>query len=431
MDHAQEREKAFDIIFRSVKDAAERDYLASYISRLERARDKDRVLDIISRNINDTAEKESLVSYISRVEDSDERSARAVRKTKIDFDTIIEAVSQINANSLDLETIENFILNAVMGQFGVLKLFLMRRGDHSGRKIVPVASKNLEVPSIEFDADSEFGRTLAENAHPFEVSNPPTRIADFPEFGKIRECGIELCVPLVKSGIENEPDIKGLLCLGKKFDRMGFSQQDIDLLALLGGMVAISLHNAQLYHRSIFDEMTQVFSRGYFDMQLSQELERASRYRRGEDEDETVIIPNISLVMFDIDDFKKINDTYGHQIGDEILRSIARVVKNKMRAADIVARYGGEEFCVILPETGKEDAIKAAERMRRAIEDNQIMTERVRLKVTVSLGVSTYPEDAVDMHSLIREADKALYAAKAAGKNRAVACGQGRKSQVR
>jgi diguanylate cyclase (GGDEF)-like protein len=135
--------------------------------------------------------------------------------------------------------------------------------------------------------------------------------------------------------------------------------------------------------------------------------------------------------MFDIDDFKKINDTYGHQIGDEILRSIARVVKNKMRAADIVARYGGEEFCVILPETGKEDAIKAAERMRRAIEDNQIVTERVKLKVTVSLGVSTYPEDAVDMHSLIREADKALYAAKAAGKNRAVACGQGRKSQVR
>ena len=431
MDRAQEREKVFDIIFRSVKDTADRDLLASYISRLERARDKDKVLDIISRSINDGGEKEFLVSYISRVEDSDERSARAVRKTKIDFDTIIEVVSEINANSLDLETIENFILNAVMGQFGVLKLFLMRRGDHSGRKIVPVASKNLEVPSFEFDADGEFGRTLAENAHPFEVSNPPTRIADFPEFGKIRECGIELCVPLVKSGTENEVDIKGLLCLGKKFDRMGFSQQDIDLLALLGGMVAISLHNAQLYHRSIFDEMTQVFSRGYFDMQLSQELERASRYRRGEDEDETVIIPNISLVMFDIDDFKKINDTYGHQIGDEILRSIARVVKNKMRAADIVARYGGEEFCVILPETGKEDAIKAAERMRRAIEDNQIVTERVKLKVTVSLGVSTYPEDAVDMHSLIREADKALYAAKAAGKNRAVACGQGRKSQVR
>ena len=431
MERAQEREKVFDIIFRNVKDTAERDFLASYVSRLERARDKDKVLDIISRNINDAAEKEFLVSYISRVEDSDERSGRAVRKTKIDFDTIIEVVSEINANSLDLETIENFILNAVMGQFGVLKLFLMRRGDHSGRKIVPVASKNLEVPSFEFDADSEFGRTLAENAHPFEVANPPARIADFPEFSKIRECGIELCVPLVKSGTENEVDIKGLLCLGKKFDRMGFSQQDIDLLALLGGMVAISLHNAQLYHRSIFDEMTQVFSRGYFDMQLSQELERASRYRRGEDEDETVIIPNISLVMFDIDDFKKINDTYGHQIGDEILRSIARVVKNKMRAADIVARYGGEEFCVILPETGKEDAIKAAERMRRAIEDNQIVTERVKLKVTVSLGVSTYPEDAVDMHSLIREADKALYAAKAAGKNRAVACGQGRKSQVR
>jgi len=428
MERAQERERAFDIILRNVKDAAERDFLASYISRLERARDKDKVIDIVSRNVKDAAEKEFLVSYISRVEESDERTSRAIRKSRIDFDTIIDVVSQVNAKSLDQESIENFTLNTVMGQFGVLKLFLMRRHDHSGHNIVSVAAKNMEAPPLEFDAHGEFGRVLAESPYPFEVSNPPASIADMPEFGKIQESAVELCVPLVRAGSENEADLKGLLCLGKKFDRMGFSQEDMDLLSLLGSMVAISLHNAQLYHRSIFDEMTQVFSRGYFDMHLSQELERATRYRRGAEEDETAVISNISLVMFDIDDFKKINDTYGHQVGDEILRSIARVVKNKMRAADIVARYGGEEFCVIMPETGKEDAVKAAERMRRAIEDNQIVTERVKLRVTVSLGVSTYPEDAVDMHSLILESDKALYAAKAAGKNRVVPCNQVRKS---
>ncbi|MFH1422518.1 MAG: diguanylate cyclase [Planctomycetota bacterium] len=388
------------------------------------AQDKKSAADIISRSIKNAAERDFLLNYLSRLENSDELAMRAIRKMKIDFETVIEMVSQINAKSLDLELIENFALNTVMGQFGVFKLFLMRREDHSAPKIIPVASKNINVPAFEFSAEGEFGHALVANHHPFEINNPPPDMADFPELQKIIELGIELCVPLVRT-TEGEIDVKGLLCLGKKFNRVGYSEQDIELLSLLADMIAISLHNAQLYHRSIFDEMTRVFSRGHFDMHLSQEIERARRYRKNaeENEEESSRI-NISLIMFDIDNFKKINDTYGHQVGDEVLRSTASVVRNKVRAADIVARYGGEEFSIILPETCKENALKAAERLRKAIEVNEIATDGKKLKITVSLGVSTYPDDAADMHTLVREADKALYTAKAQGKNRVVICGK-------
>jgi len=213
-------------------------------------------------------------------------------------------------------------------------------------------------------------------------------------------------------------DVKGLLCLGKKFNRLSFSGDDIEFLALLGSMVAISLHNAQLYHRSIFDELTQVFSRGHFDVYLSQEIERARRYGRSNESGEVEAL-FVSLVMFDLDDFKKVNDTYGHQVGDVVLRQTAQLVRSKIRSADVVARYGGEEFVIVLPETAKDNSVRAAERLRRAIKNNKIATREFgNLGITVSLGVSTYPDDAIDAHGLVRAADQALYKAKGAGKNR-------------
>jgi len=381
--------------------------------------ERDQVLSLIEEYVQENGKKEAILEYIAGLESDHTHDAKTLRKLKLDFDTVVEVVSQINAKSLDIELIERFTLNTVMGQFAVQQVFLMRRQDHSEPKIVPVAQKNVEAPLLEFMADGEFAQKLIDLGKPFAVEDAADILGGSDEYKALADSGIELCVPLIKEGDETElADIKGLLGLGKKFNRLKFSPDDMEFLALLGNMVAISLHNAQLYHRSILDELTQVYSRGHFDVYLSQEIERARRYGRPDETGELEAI-NVSLVMFDLDDFKKVNDTYGHQVGDVVLRQTAQLVRNKIRSADVVARYGGEEFVIVLPETPKENAIRAAERLRKAIENNEIPTKEFgKLGITVSIGVATYPNDAIDAHSLIRKADQALYAAKGAGKNR-------------
>jgi diguanylate cyclase (GGDEF)-like protein len=122
--------------------------------------------------------------------------------------------------------------------------------------------------------------------------------------------------------------------------------------------------------------------------------------------------------MMDIDNFKAFNDTYGHQLGDEVLKNVARTIKNISRAVDVPARYGGEEFVLILPETDTIGALVAAEKIRRAVEELEISHEMEDLHVTISLGVATFPTQADNKESLIKSADGALYTAKRKGKNR-------------
>ena len=338
---------------------------------------------------------------------------RQIRRMRLDFETIIEVVSQINARSLQTELIENFTLNTIMGQFAVHRAFMMRQEDHLSTHIVPTVVKNVAVPPVTFKTDSALARALLKRERPFRLAEAEG-LKRYKDFKPVIESGLELCAPLVKRHESGDRELKGIIVLDKKFGRLPFSESDLEFLALLASMVAISLHNAQLYQRSIYDEMTQVFSRGHFDAHLFQEIERAKRYHSGEDTQPY----NISLVMFDIDDFKVFNDTYGHQVGDMVLKAVARAVKRSVRSSDVVARYGGEEFCIVLPETNKENAVKAAERIRKVIENLRVTTSRGLLGITVSLGVATYPDDASDMQELIREADKALYKAKALGKNR-------------
>ena len=135
------------------------------------------------------------------------------------------------------------------------------------------------------------------------------------------------------------------------------------------------------------------------------EVKRAQRYDLA-----------LSLIMIDLDHFKEFNDTYGHLEGDGLLRKIAQILKSSLRETDLVARYGGEEFSVILPETDKEGASIAAERVRKTISEQTF--GEVGAKMTISLGVASYPDDACLRADLIRQADEALYRAKREGRNR-------------
>ncbi len=121
--------------------------------------------------------------------------------------------------------------------------------------------------------------------------------------------------------------------------------------------------------------------------------------------------------MMDIDNFKSFNDTYGHQLGDRVLKDVAAVAKKISRAGDIAARYGGEEFIMILPETDSGQAMLFAERIRASVAEIEIPHEGKTLHVTISLGVSTYPDHSEEKEVLIRAADEALYTSKHRGKN--------------
>lgn len=209
--------------------------------------------------------------------------------------------------------------------------------------------------------------------------------------------------------IENK--VVGAFMLG--FVNKNISEYEKNVLEILTNQMSIAISNALLFEKvnlmATTDGLTGVFNHRYFQEKLTDEIERALRY--GE---------KFVLMLLDIDHFKKVNDTYGHPVGDLVLKSVSKILKSTTRKVDIVARYGGEEFAIIMVQTDKQGAIKFAERLRKAIEESEVITQGGKLKVTVSIGLSSFPDDAKDKSLLIERADKALYKAKKGGRNRVV-----------
>ncbi len=187
------------------------------------------------------------------------------------------------------------------------------------------------------------------------------------------------------------------------------SPVNMELIAAMAKHIAIAFENARLYNIAITDELTMLFTQRHFRHVLEREFDNFERY--GE---------SLSLLMIDVDDFKPVNDTYGHIIGDAVLRGIADCVKDSIRATDIAFRYGGEELAVILPATGVKGAMEVSERIRTAVKSSVFDEMRHRVRVTVSIGVSVCPLNASSMYGLKVTADEALYEAKKAGKDRTV-----------
>lgn len=206
--------------------------------------------------------------------------------------------------------------------------------------------------------------------------------------------------------------IVGLICLND-FNPRNFSKNRINILSILASFAAMSIDNACLHQRThnlaITDGLTGLFNQRQFQLLLNEEMVRARRYSKP-----------LTLLMFDIDNFKAFNDIYGHFKGDKALLAVAELLRESMRECDMVFRYGGEEFIAILPETGLDVALKAADRARQAIEERTpvILSEIADRGVTVSVGVASYPFDGEDRESLLNLVDALLYKAKRGGKNR-------------
>lgn len=167
--------------------------------------------------------------------------------------------------------------------------------------------------------------------------------------------------------------------------------------------------NAQLQELALHDGLTGLLNRRHWESCLEREFARHNRYSNP-----------ASLVLFDIDHFKKLNDTYGHQAGDEVIRQVARITREMVRDTDYAGRYGGEEFVVLLADTPLQGASQFAERLRKAIEQLQVSHEQLSLQCSVSVGVACIRTDMANHQALIEAADKALYQAKSAGRNQVV-----------
>jgi diguanylate cyclase (GGDEF)-like protein len=194
-----------------------------------------------------------------------------------------------------------------------------------------------------------------------------------------------------------------------------FTPGERDVFLYLIGQVAASIENIALHElvseQAVTDELTGLSNQRRFREQIAREDERAQRFRH-----------DLSLIMLDIDDFKQVNDDYGHLQGDEVLRMVGRVLDEESRGVDEPARYGGEEFAVALPETDLAGAVEVAERIRSRIESERVphVDGATALRVTASVGAASMPASATSVQELIAAADAALYEAKRAGKNRVV-----------
>jgi diguanylate cyclase (GGDEF)-like protein len=202
----------------------------------------------------------------------------------------------------------------------------------------------------------------------------------------------------------------GLLILGRRMTDAPYEAHDLALLRALADSSAIALRNAELLDRlraqATIDPLTGCHNRRGFDEILAMEVSRGKRYSRP-----------LSLVLLDIDHFKRVNDDYGHEVGDHALQRIGRAVRHTFRTTDSACRYGGEEFALIFPETPKEEGLKLAERLRVLVESLPPNAEVPRT-LTASFGVACFPDDAESIPDLIRAADRALYQAKTNGRNR-------------
>ncbi|HEV3229538.1 MAG TPA: diguanylate cyclase, partial [Solirubrobacteraceae bacterium] len=227
--------------------------------------------------------------------------------------------------------------------------------------------------------------------------------------------------PLLDDGVSGDglrgPDaagpVLGLISVARS-DR-AFTAPEIELFGYLAGQAGVSIENVSLHEtvqrQAVTDELTGLYNHRRFQEALASELERSKRFEQ-----------DMSLVMLDIDNFKSINDTYGHQQGDLVLREVARILRENSREIDAPARYGGEELAVVLPQTDQNGAFNLAERVRAGIEDLKlpVLEGNGTMSVTASLGVASLARAAGDAGELVAAADAALYEAKRGGKNKTV-----------
>lgn len=350
-----------------------------------------------------------LIKYIKRREQENDlkKLQKSLHNISILYN-ISQAVNFIDDLKRLLRVILNKALETIEAEKGSLMLYNFAENVLQTKVVYGLADKNLETEinnGLVECSKIKVGEGIAGTVFVEKKSiisnlgkNDPRYIDNGQEF----DVNSLLCVPLISKG---EPI--GVINITNKLHGRLFNKQDLEFIEALANQAAIAIDNAKLYELATKDGLTKLYIYRHFYTLLENEIKRSSRYNH-----------EMTLLMMDIDNFKSVNDTYGHPVGDQVLREVANCIAQTIRKIDVASRYGGEEFTVILPETNINDAKIIAERIRKNISKIKInVKDDIYVCPTVSVGMSEYPSCALDEQTLIELADVALYNSKNNGKN--------------
>jgi diguanylate cyclase (GGDEF)-like protein len=297
-------------------------------------------------------------------------------------------------------------------------------------RISAAISSTLELESILQSAVEEVGRavkarraalvlwqegtlspedmTIYERNEDEPISVPANRAKDVVAVGEAVRVELPVSPGPLEVPVTYRNNVIGVLVVEDDLPGREWEDEEVLMVKTVSDQLAVAISHARLFRQmqtqATTDSLTGLSNHGRFQERLTHELKLADRYKH-----------QVSLILLDLDQLKRINDTYGHVAGDATLCHVAQSMRSVVREVDVCARYGGEEFCIILPQCSRDDALAVAERIREAIAS--VFVPRVG-QVTASFGVATYPTDAKVKEDLVDMADRAMYLAKAAGRNR-------------
>lgn len=329
----------------------------------------------------------------------------------------IVSVAQVVVSSLELDEVLQNILYSAMATMGMpagsIALFEEKFSElslhaHAGLSLNFVSRQRWKVKAggLTHRILEEGELFVVEDTGDAAFFNNPLAVAE----------GIR---SLIAVPLKYQEKIVGILYLND-FSPRTFSEMRLSQLGILASFATMSIDNARLHEATRLlactDGLTGLYNHRQFTQLYAREVSRAERYGTP-----------LSLVMMDVDNFKKFNDTYGHPAGDQVLITVGEILRKTLREVDLPCRYGGEEFIALLPETDLEAALLVAERVRHGIERHATrgLAETVTDPVTVSIGVATYPQDGTDLETLLKLVDTLLYKAKNEGKNQVYHAAQG------